>query len=492
MSLILITRRDEDWARNGVAGPHITARMGARDTTRTLLSADAPPPRSKTQAYYAIHPTWQDIVPIPQADAMVPGQLDPGPALATIAYTPRYAEAMSYLRAVMAKNEVSERALALTEDLIGMNPAHYTVWIYRMSVLKGLWGQGTGIIGDDSKPAPRSSVTDVLDDEQLWKKIELEITWLNEIAIRNLKNYQIWHHRHALVDLLPSDPKPNDTHGEKRSLSTPAKLESFVADEQRFLASILSLDTKNYHVWSYRQWLCSRFPSMLLPTYQTVELITFQSTTSVPAASAAPSISSTYISHSEVVENEKMIEDDIRNNSAWSHRYFLLFGQVELCYSTTHGLILKQVNTEQLVQKSGLLDMDLVLAEIEYTKNKIRLAPQNASPWNYLRGVLNHGGIAISTMRDFCEEHLGPNKDLWADQYSEVEIEQNGSTVKERRPTGVQSSHAVEWLGEIYSMKQEAAYDRSRSEECYRALADKWDPIRKRYWEWKVKEMEKE
>lgn len=48
--------------------------------------------------------------------------------LATIAYSEEYLEAMSYLRAVMAANEMSERAFKLTEDIIFMNPAHYTVW----------------------------------------------------------------------------------------------------------------------------------------------------------------------------------------------------------------------------------------------------------------------------------------------------------------------------------------------------------------------------
>jgi hypothetical protein len=70
---------------------------------------------------YSDDTTWDDIVPLPQDDG------GPNP-LAAIAYTDDYSEAMSYLRATMAKNEMSERALALTEDIIDMNAAHYTVW----------------------------------------------------------------------------------------------------------------------------------------------------------------------------------------------------------------------------------------------------------------------------------------------------------------------------------------------------------------------------
>ena len=65
---------------------------------------------------------WKDIVPIPQDEG------GPNP-LAAIAYTDEYSEAMSYLRAVMAVDELSERVLALTEHVISMNPAHYTVWL---------------------------------------------------------------------------------------------------------------------------------------------------------------------------------------------------------------------------------------------------------------------------------------------------------------------------------------------------------------------------
>ena len=66
---------------------------------------------------------WSDIIPIAQDDG------GPNP-LAAIAYTEEYSEAMSYLRAILAKNEMSKRALDLTEHIIDMSPAHYTVWYF--------------------------------------------------------------------------------------------------------------------------------------------------------------------------------------------------------------------------------------------------------------------------------------------------------------------------------------------------------------------------
>ena len=70
---------------------------------------------------YASNPAFDNVVPIPQDDGPHP--------LAQIAYSEHYAEAMSYLRALMVGGgEMSERALLLTGDIIAMNPAHYTIW----------------------------------------------------------------------------------------------------------------------------------------------------------------------------------------------------------------------------------------------------------------------------------------------------------------------------------------------------------------------------
>lgn len=463
-------------------------------STTTLLPADAKPPKSKSAPYYSIHSLWQDVTPIPQADQ--------SGALAPIAYSPRYSEAMSYLRAVMAENEVSERALAMTEDLISMNPAHYTVWIFRMQILKGLWSaseQGpnsnTRIVEieetQNQKP-PLESEAKI--DELLWSNLQAELKWLDEVSFRNLKNYQIWHHRQGLASLLPTDPTPLQTPAtsssnlsssaiaQSLSASTRSTLSTFISSEQTFLAQILSLDTKNYHVWSYRQWLCNRFPSFLLPSH-------------TPQTSPTKTVADFYRSHPEVAAIDTMIEEDVRNNSAWSHRYFILFGNHELAYAKSQNppVILKKVNEEQLLEKAGLLDATLVQAEIDFAKTQIEKAPQNGSPWNYLKGVLRHGHVNITTVKDFCEGFLGPDGDLWTDQWVDVEIEDSVSGEKstERQKLGVQSSHAIEWLSEIYGL--DGTEDgRTRSKECLRSLSEKWDIIRRGFWDYKLGKLEEE
>lgn len=144
--------------------------MAQSSKTTPVYRPKSKPAKSK-DPFYAVSSLWEDITPIPLIDGP-PGQKDPGPALATIAYSPRYSEAMSYLRAVMAINEFSRRALDLTQDIIGMNPAHYTVWLYRAKVLTALW-EKEGTSTEDG--------------------VKIELEWLDGISERNLKNYQIWY-----------------------------------------------------------------------------------------------------------------------------------------------------------------------------------------------------------------------------------------------------------------------------------------------------------
>ena len=128
---------------------------------------------------YTDTPGWDDVIPIPQDDG------GPNP-LAMIAYTDAYSEAMSYLRAVMASDEKSERVLALTQDIIKMNPAHYTVWY----LLAASLGSRQILMCFD-----RLYRVDNL--FALEKNLLQELEWLNSIALKHLKNYQIWYRTEA-------------------------------------------------------------------------------------------------------------------------------------------------------------------------------------------------------------------------------------------------------------------------------------------------------
>ena len=63
--------------------------------------------------------------------------------------------------------------------------------------------------------------------------------WLRKVGLNLEKNYQIWHHRRCIAEML----------GEK--LDTDKEMD--------FLDSIFASDAKNYHAWSYRLWLVERY-----------------------------------------------------------------------------------------------------------------------------------------------------------------------------------------------------------------------------------------
>lgn len=277
----------------------------------------------------------------------------------------------------MANKEYSPRCLQLTQHIISMNPAHYTVWLYRFSIAQAL-----------EIPIPE------------------EIAWLNEVSLENLKNYQIWHHRRLLID-----------HYYPTIASSPEKVASLARSEQAFLTQILAEDTKNYHVWSYRQYM-------------------------VPKLSI--------FGEDEVRAAETLIDEDVRNNSAWSHRFFVVFS--DPAHSTPGSLATEQ----DPALPAAVLDR-----EVAYAREKILLAPQNQSPWNYLRGVLVKGGRPAGSLEDFVVQFV-----------SELGVEGKET---------VTSTHALELLADIYAEKGEAG----KADLCLQRLGEKWDRIRLGYWQWR-------
>ncbi|TVY33595.1 Protein farnesyltransferase/geranylgeranyltransferase type-1 subunit alpha, partial [Lachnellula occidentalis] len=279
--------------------------------------------QGKRMGLYEGNPEWDDVVPIPQDDGEG--------ALAQIAYTDEYAEAMGYLRAIMAAKEHSPRVLTLTEHIISLNPAHYTVWLYRASTLLSL----------------QSSLTE-------------ELEWVNEVGLENQKNYQIWHHRQLLIDhLVPT--------------LSPEAIKSLEESERDFMTQMFEEDDM--------------------------------------------------FNETELRSIEDLLQKDVRNNSAWSHRFFVVFSDPK--YATQGS---KATEYDPKIP-DGVLER-----EIEFGKAATFEAPQNQSPWNYLRGVLRKGGRKLGSLECFAAEFV---------------------KIGEGEEEDVRSSHALDFLADVWTEKGE-------------------------------------
>ena len=184
--------------------------------------------------------------------------------------------------------------------------------------------------------------------------------------------------------------------------------------ETDFLARMFAKDVKNYHVWSYRQWLVRHFS----------------------------------LWDSELPYIETLLRSDVRNNSAWNHRWFIVFA--------------RHTDPQKHSIKNGGADtevpLEIIEREIEYTKAAISTAPQNPSPWNYIRGVLRVKGLRLVELKGFAE------------QYADLEKEDD-----------VRSSHALDFLADLYA--EEAQIEKSGK--ALELLASRYDPIRKNYWDYR-------
>lgn len=324
----------------------------------------------ETIALYADRPEWSDVTPLAQYEDANP--------IAPIFYSPEYRDATDYFRGVVKTGEKSERVLKLTEHIIRLNPAHYSAWQYRYETLLAVNAS-----------------------------LQAELELMDELAVAFLKTYQVWHHRRLLL-MLTRKPAP----------------------ELAFIEKSLKVDAKNYHTWSYRQWLLAFF-------------------------------NDDDLWDGELDFVDMMLAQDIRNNSAWHHRFFVVFES---------GLREGETDRGRIVRR-----------ELTYVKQNISLVANNPSAWNYLRGILDTNKLPYSRVEDFVRPYAATTPDSSTTDLVDLE--------NPPPPRGAQlpCPAAIEFLADIHE-KEGGKEQILQATELWRSLADEHDTIRKKYWEYRIRE----
>ncbi|KAL0076264.1 hypothetical protein J3Q64DRAFT_1772588 [Phycomyces blakesleeanus] len=247
-------------------------------------------------------------------------------------------------------------------------------------------------------------------DERSPRVLEL----IAAIIEMNPAHYTVWQYRQKVLFTLGSDLNKEleyiDSIAENQSKNYQIWHHRQVVVEKlgngdkelEFINEILEGDSKNYHAWSYRQWVVAHFDKW----------------------------------DEELSFTDDMLVFDIRNNSAWNYRHFVLSNRP------------RKVTLEELED------------EIEFSKKKIALAPNNPSSWAYLSSILEKAKKQLAEMKGFLEslrekEITSPH--LWS-MYIDM-YEQNA--VRDKKPI-----------------------DPEAIEMCDR-LANTFDAIRQNYWNYK-------
>ncbi|KAL0959672.1 hypothetical protein HGRIS_011371 [Hohenbuehelia grisea] len=364
-----------------------------------MPSASSSTPKDEPKTLFSERPEWADVQALEQYEISNP--------LAPIFYSEEYKDATGYFRAIVKKGEMSERVMELTEFIIRHNPAHYTVWQYRYKTLLALQSP-----------------------------LEAEIKLMDELAVKFLKTYQVWHHRRLLL-LLQRDSS--------NSFSAAAK-------ELAFVAQSLKADEKNYHTWSHRQWVLSQFDHEDLCA-------------------------------SELDFVDDMLNHDVRNNSAWHHRFFVVFQsgvregeedrarvvKRELTY-TKQNISLAPNNPSAWNYLRGVLD---------YSK----------MPYAQLTSFVNL--YAVPTDSDVIDivdlDNPPPSKDAQLPCVAALEFladiyEKRGKDDEEYGTTAAVEVYFPSFLHFLESNEL------ILSKQVWKSLAHEHDTIRQKYWEYRIRE----
>lgn len=202
-----------------------------------------------------------------------------------------------------------------------------------------------------------------------------ELALLDALVKVHLKNYQVWQHRRVIVVALDDASR-----------------------ELPFTTKALAYDSKNYHTWAYRQWALSHF---------------YARVAAAPAVTTAAAEAHTKVWEDELEFTHHLLVTDVRNNSAWNHRWFTVFGRKEGASSETIDREIRWVEASafdgpSLIYTEHAMRDTPAAPPRRYTQKKLELAPNNPSAWNYLRGILDRHSLPYAPFTQWARDLRSP------------------------------------------------------------------------------------
>jgi len=241
-----------------------------------------------------------------------------------------------------------------------------------------------------------------------------------EMIQLNSTNYMAWYHRRQCLDNLDCDLKKELNWLDEIGVANQKNYQIWhhrkviiellndPSHEKPFLNKVFAEEPKNFHAWCHRIWVIRKFK----------------------------------LFDGELDYIEKMLDSDVRNNSVWNYRFFIF------------------TYTNELNEK-------ILSDEINYVFNKIKIVPNNESPYNYIRGFFNNNNLPVKfNLKEFPQ------------------IKKKLDEVIENSPD---CAFAYSFLFEWYLSEN----DIKSCESTCDILGEKVDRIRNKYWMWKKLQLSK-
>jgi len=229
----------------------------------------------------------------------------------------------------------------------------------------------------------------------------------------NTANYTIWYFRRLVLKHLNSN----------------------LHDELEFISNLGDENPKNYQIWYHRKWIIEQIKDFSKELDFTASQIKDDNKNYHAWAHRQWVIETTGSWDSEILYIDSLLKLDLRNNSAWNQRYFVISRNNKVKFS------------KEIIQN-----------ELQFALSYIKKAPNNQSPWVYLKGLFIHEKFS-----DF-PEFL--------------------NTMEEIREKYITSSHATSLLIDIYEQKN-TKESLQKALKLTIELANQLDTIHNKYWVYK-------